>query len=197
MQYVFAPAKPTPMRSERRFPPAPCCHIPSQRPLVSRAAGRVDTPSKSRVISYNPIPRRFPPPWLVEEQAACFVVLDHNGQALKYVSYKKEPGRRSAAKLSLRDKTRRIAVNFAKLPELLPKALAANRDNAYKPYSTDVVRVEARTAYSAGISCRGHARSPCIVRTSQTRNSWRRLTPRKSHTTDNFRLRRDFQCRRY
>jgi hypothetical protein len=25
-------------------------------------------------------PRRFPPPWSVEEQAACFVVCDHNGQ---------------------------------------------------------------------------------------------------------------------
>jgi len=27
-------------------------------------------------------PRRFPPPWLVEEQEACFVVRDHNGQTL-------------------------------------------------------------------------------------------------------------------
>jgi len=26
--------------------------------------------------------RRFPPPWSVEEQAACFVVRDHNGQQL-------------------------------------------------------------------------------------------------------------------
>jgi hypothetical protein len=25
--------------------------------------------------------RRFPPPWSVEEQEACFVVRDHNGQA--------------------------------------------------------------------------------------------------------------------
>jgi hypothetical protein len=28
--------------------------------------------------------RRFPPPWSVEEQAACFIVRDHNGQALAY-----------------------------------------------------------------------------------------------------------------
>ena len=27
--------------------------------------------------------RRFPPPWTVEEQAACFVVRDHNGQQLE------------------------------------------------------------------------------------------------------------------
>jgi hypothetical protein len=29
--------------------------------------------------------RRFPPPWSVEEQEACFVVRDHNGQQLAYV----------------------------------------------------------------------------------------------------------------
>jgi hypothetical protein len=39
--------------------------------------------------------RRFPPPWSVEEQDACFVVRDHNGQALAYVYFEDEPGRRS------------------------------------------------------------------------------------------------------
>jgi hypothetical protein len=29
----------------------------------------------------------FRPPWSVEEQAACFVVRDHNGQALAYVCF--------------------------------------------------------------------------------------------------------------
>ena len=43
--------------------------------------------------------RRFPPPWTVEEQPACFVVRDHNGQALAYIYYEDEQGRRSAAKL--------------------------------------------------------------------------------------------------
>jgi hypothetical protein len=27
-------------------------------------------------------PRRFPPPWSVEQQDACFVVRDHSGQPL-------------------------------------------------------------------------------------------------------------------
>ena len=30
--------------------------------------------------------RRFPPPWSVEGTDACFIVRDHNGQALAYVS---------------------------------------------------------------------------------------------------------------
>jgi hypothetical protein len=30
--------------------------------------------------------RRFPPPWSIEEQPACFVVRDHNGQKLAYES---------------------------------------------------------------------------------------------------------------
>jgi hypothetical protein len=28
---------------------------------------------------------RFPPPWSIEESAACFIVRDHDKQALAYV----------------------------------------------------------------------------------------------------------------
>jgi hypothetical protein len=63
--------------------------------------------------------RRFPPPWSVEELDACFIVSDSAGQKLAYIYFDEEPGRRSAAKLLTKDEARRVAANFARLPELL------------------------------------------------------------------------------
>jgi hypothetical protein len=66
-----------------------------------------------------PEPRRFPPPWSVEETDACFIVRDANGQALAYAVLDEKVRRPAAAKLQTRDEARRIAVNVAKLPSIL------------------------------------------------------------------------------
>jgi hypothetical protein len=36
-------------------------------------------------------PRRFPPPWTVEESQACFIVKDHAGHSLAYVYSRMSP----------------------------------------------------------------------------------------------------------
>jgi hypothetical protein len=47
-------------------------------------------------------PGRFPPPWTIEDNGACFIVKDRAGTALAYVYYEEEPGRRTAANLMTR-----------------------------------------------------------------------------------------------
>jgi hypothetical protein len=64
------------------------------------------------------MPRRFRPPWSIEEGSACFIVKDAGGQALAYIYFENEPGRRSSGKLLTRDEAFLIAVNIAKLPSV-------------------------------------------------------------------------------
>jgi len=61
--------------------------------------------------------RRFPS--TVDRRGnPCFIIRDANGQALAYVYFEDEPGRRAAAKLLTHDEARRIAANIAKLAGL-------------------------------------------------------------------------------
>ena len=65
------------------------------------------------------MPRRFPPPWSIEELEECFIVRDANGQALGYFYFDEEQQSPAIDRRLTRDDARRMAVNFAKLPDLV------------------------------------------------------------------------------
>jgi hypothetical protein len=67
------------------------------------------------------MPRRFPPPWRTDRIPGGYVVRDANGQALVYIYSRDTEVEAMQAKVLTKDEARRIAVNVARLPELLGK----------------------------------------------------------------------------
>ena len=66
--------------------------------------------------------RRFPPPWQVDTIPGGHVVRDANGQSLAYIYSRDSEEQARQAKVITKDEARRIAVNIARLPELLGKS---------------------------------------------------------------------------
>jgi hypothetical protein len=65
--------------------------------------------------------RRFPAPWRADKIAGGYVVRDANGQALAYLYSRDDRTEALQAKMLTKDEARRIAINIARLPELLGK----------------------------------------------------------------------------
>lgn len=66
----------------------------------------------------KPSGRRFPPPWAVVETPGGYRVDDASGFPLAYFYGEDRPSVGTGDKLT-RDEARRLATNFARLPELL------------------------------------------------------------------------------
>jgi hypothetical protein len=67
-------------------------------------------------------PRRFPAPWHADKIPGGYVIMDANKQALAYVYARVTSAEAAQAKVLTQDEARRIAINIARLPELLRHA---------------------------------------------------------------------------
>jgi hypothetical protein len=65
--------------------------------------------------------RRFPAPWQVEQIPGGYKVLDATAQALAYVCARERKADADIAHVLTTDEAKRIAVNVARRPSILPE----------------------------------------------------------------------------
>jgi hypothetical protein len=66
-------------------------------------------------------PRRFPATWRADTIPGGYVVRDATGQSIAYVYSRETEAEARQANVLTKDAARRIAVNIARLPEVLGK----------------------------------------------------------------------------
>ena len=81
---------------------------------VETGTTRLIESNESRVTQ-----RRFPPPWRIERLPGGFKVVDAHGQSLAYFYARDNDNDAGTAGVLTMDEARRLASNFAKLPDLL------------------------------------------------------------------------------
>jgi hypothetical protein len=101
------------------------------------------------------MPRRFPPPWSVDELEERFAIKDASGQVLAYVHFEPDPNndsRRSAMHRLTHDEARRIAANIAKLPTFIE----ADKDRPEQVFHDRAKECRARAEAASDPSAKAH-----------------------------------------